>query len=108
MEEEQYYPIVNLVETSLGLKDAFVEAKEDGKIRPWEWFKLVREASDIVKAVRKVEADDIVNINNIEIDVLSYLVMDSINKDVKFTREDVVSVLKIAREFAKMIDRHTD
>ena len=48
MEEEQYYPIVNLVETSLGLKDAFVEAKEDGKIRPWEWFKLVREASDIV------------------------------------------------------------
>ena len=108
MEEEQYYPIVNLVEQSLELKDVFVEARENKKISPWEWLKLVREASDIVKAVRKVEADDIVNINDIEIDVLSYLVMNSINKEVKFTREDVVSVLKIAREFAKMIDRHTD
>ena len=39
------------------LVDVFLDAASDGKITPIEWLRIIREAGDVVRAVRAGSAD---------------------------------------------------
>ena len=98
-------PIVRLVEQGVELAQELKKATEDGKIGLFEWVGLVREASDVVKASLDVKANDITELTDLEIESMTDEVMNSIDREVKFMRDDVVDVLKLAQTTYRLISR---
>lgn len=98
-------PIVKMTVEVVELVEQIKDAKEDGKIKLLEWIPLIKESADVIKASLDIEANDFDELNESDIQTLASLVMDSIDKDVAFVREDVVNVLRIAQNVSQMIAR---
>ena len=98
-------PIVKMTTEVVELVEQFKEAREDGKIKVLEWLPLIKESVDVIKATSEIEANDFNELNENDVQALATLVMDSIDRDVKFVREDVVNVLRIAQNVSEVILR---
>lgn len=98
-------PIVKMAEEVVELVHQFKEAREDGKIKVFEWVPLIKESVDVIKATTEIEANDFDELNENDIQTLSTILFDSIDRDVKFVREDLVNALRIAQNVSEMILR---
>jgi len=96
--------LTNFVVQGHELIEQIKEAKsDDGKIKRFEWVGVIREISDVVNAVKDIRGVDITDTKDSDLMNLSNLVMDCIEKEVKFTRNDVYEMLVIARSITKMV-----
>lgn len=98
-------PIVKMTDEFIDLVDAFKEAKEDGKIKVLEWLPLIKESVDVIKATTEIEANDFNELTESEIQTLATLLFDSIDRDVKFVREDLVNIIRVAQNVSELILR---
>jgi hypothetical protein len=98
-------PIVKMTAETIDLIEQFKEAKEDGRIKVLEWLPLIKESVDVIKATSEIEANDFNELTESDIQTLATVLFDSIEREVKFVREDLVNMLEIARSGAQMIAR---
>jgi|6_EtaG_2_1085325.scaffolds.fasta_scaffold10766_6 hypothetical protein len=75
---------------------------DDGKIKRFEWVGVIRELKDVVKAVKDLKGVNFADTNDSDLMNLSNLIMDCIEKEVKFDRNDVYELLNIARSIVKL------
>ena len=59
MNTSKVQPLIDFVEESFELIQALKDAKEDGKIRLFEWVGIVRESSDVFNAIKELKDIDI-------------------------------------------------
>jgi hypothetical protein len=98
-------PIVTMTTEVVELIEQFKEAREDGKIKVLEWLPLIKESVDVIKATSEIEANDFNELTEGDIQVLATVLFDSIDREVKFVREDLVNVLRIAQNTSEIILR---
>ena len=108
MNKEQLNSIINFTEELVQLGDVYKEAKEDGRISIWERFKIFNELSDVIQEAKELKADHLSNITEREVDTLSTIIMNSIDREVKFKRWQLVKVIKIAQLMAQLFVDNED
>ena len=108
MKKEQSSALVHFVSESFELIEAIKDAKEDGKIRLFEWVKLINESGDVFKAVKDLQGVDMADVSENDIQAISRMIMDSIDKEVRFNVKDVANVLRIAKNTYQIISRERD
>jgi hypothetical protein len=95
-------PIVKMTAETIDLIEQFKEAKEDGRIKVLEWLPLIKESVDVIKATSEIEANDFNELTESDIQTLATVLFDSIEREVKFVREDLVNVLRIAQNLSEV------
>ena len=105
IQEQEVNLFLNLGEQTTELFSAYKDAKEDGKIRPWELFKILREASDVVKASKAIDANSIIDLTEQQIQDLAAFVIDSVNRPIKITHDDLVNSFRICQNATEIIFR---
>jgi len=101
--KENVEKIAHFVEQGFEFIYAVRDMKTDRKIR--KWFKLIHESSDVFKAAKELKGIDFHLLYENDIADLSWLIMNNLDRDVKFDIKDCRNVLIIAVNVAQMIDR---
>jgi hypothetical protein len=101
----QIQPIGNAAEKFFDLVSAWKKAKEDDKVTFLESIGMIKEVIEFISAVKQVKSVNMINATDEDIQDLSMIFMKTIEREVKFVREDLVNMLEIARSGAQMIAR---
>ena len=80
------------------------DAKEDGKISIFEWFKIVRESGDVFGALKDLKGFEIESITDSEIEEIVDLILSEIDREVNFTRDQAIWTMNIAKYFSLLIE----
>jgi len=106
MENKGVNALTIFVQEGFELIHEIKESKnDDGKIRLFEWIGIVKESTDVLNAVRDLKGIDLSDATDSDIANLANLIMDSIQREVKFTRNDVIDLLNIAKSVVSITTR---
>ena len=101
----QVQPVANAADKFFDLVTAWKKAKEDDKVTFIESIRMIKEVIEFISAVKQVKSVDMLNATDQDIQDLSLIFMNAIDREVKFVREDLVNMLEIARSSAQIIVR---
>ena len=105
MKNSEVQPLIDFVQESFELVQSIKDAAEDKKLKLIEGWRIFQEAKDVFDSIKSLQGVEVSKLNENDIQQLSTVVMDSIDKEVQFLREDVASVLRIAQNITEMITR---
>jgi len=94
--------VTNVVVQSFELFYEVKDATDDKKINWIEWIRILRESSDVFDAIKDLKSVDLSEINEGGLLELSHLIMNSIEKELKITVNDVFNILVIIRSVYRL------
>ena len=85
--------IATFIEQLIELTKKYKAFRSDGKIGLGEQIQLIRQSSNVFKAIKQLQGAHLYDLTDAEIEHLVALVMVNVKREVKFTQKDAVHAL---------------
>jgi hypothetical protein len=103
--ESELQPVINAITKVFEFVESFKEAKEDGEVNLREKVTLTIEAFGVLGSFWKIKGIEVSKATELDIQELSTLIMDFKPKKANFLHDDVVNILRAAKNVVEVIER---
>ena len=103
--ESELQPLINSITKIFEFTESYKKAKSDGTVNFGEKVGLTIEAFGILGSFWKIKGINVLEATELDIQELATVIMEFKPKKVNFVHDDVVNILKAAKNIWEVIDR---